>query len=91
MHGGKRSGAGRKTGSQNKTTAEIRDYAREYSEAAIKALVAVMESEGTPAAAKVSAANSLLDRAHGKPSQSLDIEHSGAASFNLIITRRIIG
>jgi hypothetical protein len=73
-HGGKRPGAGRPKGSPNKATADIRDAAQLYTEQAIATLVEVMVSSEHPAAARVSAANSLLDRGYGKPKQSLDVE-----------------
>jgi hypothetical protein len=40
-----------------------------------RALVVVMNDSAAPAAARVSAANALLDRGHGKPRQAL--EHGG--------------
>ncbi|MBB4642358.1 hypothetical protein HNQ99_002683 [Rhizorhapis suberifaciens] len=65
---------GRVKGVPNKATREIKAIAQQYSVKAVKALVEVMES-GESEAARVSAANAILDRAYGKPSQS--VEHSG--------------
>lgn len=76
-HGGKREGAGRPAGSPNKATAKIRDIARQYTEQAIQALVDVLANEREPAAARVSAANSLLDRGYGKPSNVLNGDEDG--------------
>lgn len=56
----------RTKGTPNKATAEVRAYAQQYSETAIEALVTIMEV-GESEAARVSAANAILDRAHGKP------------------------
>lgn len=72
--GGKREGAGRPSGAVNKATASIRDAAQEYSEEALAVLVSVMNTTTESAAARVAAANSVLDRAHGKPTQSVDLD-----------------
>ena len=70
-HGGARKGAGRKKGSVNKSTAEIKAYAQQYSEAAIDKLKELMTNPDTPAATQRAAANDLLDRGHGKPAQAV--------------------
>lgn len=63
---------GRQKGTLNKATRDIRDAAQEYSEKALKALVGVMTSSDSDAA-RVAAANAILDRAHGKPAQALKV------------------
>lgn len=72
--GGARSGAGRPKGSKNKLSrtqkATISELASKHTEAALETLVEIMESDLAPAAARVSAANSVLDRAYGKPVQA---------------------
>lgn len=68
--GGKRTGAGRPKGAVSKATADIREAAQEYTELALRVLVEVA-SEGDSAAARVAAANAILDRGHGKPKQAL--------------------
>lgn len=75
--GGARSGAGRPKGAVNKATADIKEAASEYSDAALKVLVRVMNDKEAPAAAQVAAANAVLDRAHGKPKQALDVDAKG--------------
>lgn len=72
-HGGARPGAGRKVGVPNKVAREIAEAAKEYSEAALSVLADVMMT-GDSAAARVAAANSILDRAHGKPRQSVEVD-----------------
>ena len=72
--GGPKTG-GRTKGTPNKATASVRDVAKEYTSDAIATLVEVMQDKQAPSAARVSAANSILDRAHGKAPQA--IEHSG--------------
>ncbi len=47
----------------------IRDLARQYTRAAVDTLVSVMENADAPAAARIAAANSLLDRGWGKATQ----------------------
>jgi hypothetical protein len=59
-----------------KTPTEIRSLARSHTEAAINALVGVMQNS-TSDPAKVAAANSLLDRGWGKPAQPVDGDGEG--------------
>ena len=61
---------GRKKGSLNKATAEVKKAAQEHTEAALKVLVEVAEN-GESEAARVSAANAILDRGHGRPAQAI--------------------
>lgn len=68
--GGKRQGAGRKPGSINKATHEIKEAAREYSADALKRLVHLM-SKAQSESAQVAACKEILDRAWGKSTQVL--------------------
>ena len=76
--GGMREGAGRPKGSRSAATRQVQerisDLAKQHSDTAVKALASIAEN-GVSEAARVSAANSLLDRAYGKPVQAM--EHSG--------------
>jgi hypothetical protein len=78
QRGGKRPGAGRKKGSRAVATVEqgatLADLARAHTADALAALVKVLK-EGESEAARVTAANAILDRGFGKPTQSH--EHSG--------------
>lgn len=74
--GGKRPGSGRKKGAPNKATAELKQLASEYTEGAVKTLVEVMQDREAPAPARIAAANSLLDRSHGKPRQEIELSSS---------------
>ena len=69
-HGGLREGAGRPSGSTNKSCPEqsqrLSELAKTYTEEALQTLVDVARN-GRTDAARVSAANALLDRAYGKP------------------------
>lgn len=71
--GGKREGAGRPKGAANKATADIREAAQQYTDEALLVLAEVMR-EGDSAAARVAAANAILDRGHGKPRQTIDAD-----------------
>lgn len=67
MAKGKKTG-GRKAGTPNKATAEIKDIAKQHGPAAIARLADLMMT-ATSEAAQVAAANSLLDRGYGKAAQ----------------------
>lgn len=69
---------------------EIRSLARSHTETAIKTLVGVMNQEKSPAAARVSAAQALLDRGWGKPTQPIDGDGEGGAIKIERIIREIV-
>lgn len=73
-HGGSRPGAGRKPGKVGAAKRALADMAKDHAQAALASLVQIATA-GESEAARVSAANAILDRAYGKPPQSL--EHSG--------------
>ncbi|OCJ12480.1 hypothetical protein A6U86_05515 [Rhizobium sp. AC27/96] len=77
--GGRRQGAGRPQGARSRATkthkATLSDLAREHTSVALTALVDIAKG-GESESARVSAANALLDRAYGKPTQAH--EHKGA-------------
>jgi membrane-bound lytic murein transglycosylase B len=58
-----------------KAPTEIRSLARAHTEAALRTLVGVMNQDEAPPAARVAAANSLLDRGWGKAEQRIEGEH----------------
>lgn len=60
---------GRKRGTPNKVTADVRALAQRYGADALEVLASIMSDEGEPAAARVSAAKEILDRAYGKSPQ----------------------
>ena len=86
--GGARPGAGRKKGTPNKATADIRAAAQEYTDQALSVLVQIATA-GESEAARVAAANSILDRAHGKPRQSVEVEADVTATVRKI-ERKIV-
>ena len=77
MRGGFRDGAGRPAGVSNKSSPKqsqrLSELAKTYTEEALDTLVDVARN-GRTDAARVSAANALLDRAYGKPAVKEDKE-----------------
>ena len=59
-------------GGRPKILADVRELARAHTTSAMNALVQIVEDENAPPAARVTAANSLLDRAYGKPEAKID-------------------
>ena len=72
--GGKRLGSGRKPGSKNKATIDLKAMAQPYSKEAIGVLVEIMRDEEAPATVRVNAADKLLDRGHGKPAVAIEVD-----------------
>jgi Family of unknown function (DUF5681) len=66
-------------GGRPKVVAEVKELAREHTTEAIQTLVSIMANPKSPPAARVSAANALLDRGYGKPPQHLTGE--GGTSY----------
>jgi hypothetical protein len=58
-----------------KTPLEIKSLARKHTETALNVLAGIMNEPKAPHAARVSAAQALLDRGWGKPDQKLEAEH----------------
>ncbi len=71
-----------------KAPAEIRSLARAHTASAIKTLVGIMLQAKAPSAARVSAANALLDRGWGKAPQTVNV---GADSSMATLMERIDG
>jgi hypothetical protein len=67
-HGGKRTRSGRKPGATSLAKRDLAAMAKEHVETALAVLVEIATS-GQGESARVTAANSLLDRAYGKPIQ----------------------
>lgn len=62
-----------------KTPTDIRSLARGHTEGAIATLASIMHATDAPQAARVAAANSLLDRGWGKAPQPVDGDGEGGA------------
>ena len=63
-------------GSTARQITDVRDAARQHTLAAVQTLASVMEDLEAPHSARVAAANSLLDRGHGKATQHIAAEAS---------------
>jgi len=74
---------GRKAGTPNKATADIKAAAQAYTEDALATLAQIMKA-GESEAVRVAAANSILDRGLGKPRQSVDLDAQVKADFSTI-------
>jgi hypothetical protein len=61
-----------------KSLTEIRSLARSHSRTAVNVLAGIMSSKDATAAARVSAANAILDRGWGKATQPLENGDDGA-------------
>jgi hypothetical protein len=68
-----------------KSLTEIRSLARSHTDAAVNALLGIMNQTDAPPAARVSAANSILDRGWGKPAQPLSGD-DGEGPVQLTVT-----
>lgn len=62
---------GRKIGTPNKATSDIKALAQQYSEEAVNSLVEIMRDGSAPHASRVAAAKDILDRGHGKATQPI--------------------
>jgi hypothetical protein len=65
--------------SMSKTLTEIRSLARSHTRTAVNVLVGVMRCKDATPAARVSAANAILDRGWGKATQPLESGDDGGA------------
>jgi hypothetical protein len=73
-----------------KTITEIRSMARSHTRTALNVLVGVMRSKDATAAARVSAANAILDRGWGKAAQAIENGDGGALELIHRIERVIV-
>ncbi|MCL2658064.1 MAG: hypothetical protein FWD62_11745 [Betaproteobacteria bacterium] len=76
---GKKTG-GRKAGTANIATREIKALASPHGPGAVAVLADIMNDESAPPAARISAANALLDRGFGKPQQAVEVTGDGIAT-----------
>ena len=73
-----------------KTRTEIRALARSHTRTAVSVLVVIMRSKDATAAARVSAANAILDRGWGKATQPHERGDDAAREPIQIIERTIV-
>ncbi len=76
--------------SRARTLTEIRSLARSHTRTAIRVLVGVMRSEDATPAARVSAANAILDRGWGKAAQPVENGEDGVLELIHRIERIIV-
>jgi len=82
--------SGRKKGGTNKIGSDVRELAQLHTPAAIAVLADVMNDAQAPSAARVMAANALLDRGHGKAPQAITGPEAPPVNVNLEIVRQRI-
>ena len=89
-HGGAREGAGRKPGvvSQAKTT--LAENARQHGPAIIETLYQIMIDKEEAASARISAANSLLDRGYGRPIATKEVTGKDGGAIEHAIKAKIV-
>ena len=76
--------------SKARTLTEIRSLARSHTRTAINVLVGVMRSDEATPAARVAAANAILDRGWGKVAQPLENSEDGVLELIHRIERIIV-
>jgi hypothetical protein len=69
--------------------AALKELCRAKTAAAIATLAEIMGNKKAPAAARVAAANAILDRGYGKPAQAIVGPDGGPVQFQAI-ERRIV-
>jgi hypothetical protein len=84
-----RAPARRKTSSAH-TLTEIRSLARSHTRTALRVLVGIMRSDDATPAARVSAANAILDRGWGKAAQPIENGEGGVLELIHRIERIIV-
>lgn len=84
QHGGKRERAGRPKGAVNKATADVKAAAQRYTSDAIETLAQIMRTSGSDAA-RVQAADKLLDRGYGKAAQSVAVDGNVTLTLSQLI------
>lgn len=71
------------------TPSEVKSIARGYTQTALQTLAGIMTNEDVPAAARVTAAEAILSRGWGKPTQPISGEGEDGAlvpfSVNVVI------
>jgi hypothetical protein len=72
-----------------KSLTEIRSLARSHTKTALNVLVGIMRSKDATAAARVSAANAILDRGWGKATQPVGNDDGPLELIHRIETRNV--
>lgn len=88
--GGARKGAGRKPGVVSQAKLTLAEQARIYGPDLIKALYQIAMDEEAPPNARVSAANSILDRAYGKPLNAMEVTGKDGGAIEHTVKARVV-
>ena len=82
---------GRKKGSKNKVTLEVKELAAPYGPKALKVLASIMEDEEANPSYRIAAGKEILDRAYGKAPQHVEQSHQfkDEGMSDLEVARRI--
>lgn len=80
--GGRRPGAGRPIGSPNKLTRPFKELAALHGEECLSVLVQLRD-HAEAEQVRLAAANSLLDRAYGKPRQEVGLSDDGKVTVTI--------
>ena len=73
-----------------KTPADIRSLARNHTAKALSTLASIMNQRKAPAAARVAAAQALLDRGWGKPTQPVDMRPEDERDLSELSTAELL-
>lgn len=73
---------GRKKGSLNKATADVKAHAQKYTTEAVETLAKLMRSAESETA-RAAACQQILDRGHGKPAQAHTGEGGGPIALGI--------
>lgn len=73
-------------GGRPKEAGEVKELARAHTAEAIKTLASIMRAKRTPSAARVAAANALLDRGWGKAPQAITGEDGGPVQVDISLS-----
>lgn len=91
-HGGRRPGAGRPPGTLDRATkaqkGTLEELARQYTQTALDVLIEVARN-GESESARVTAANSLLDRAYGRARQSIEYVQLDPATLDKLTDEQL--
>jgi hypothetical protein len=91
--GGPRPGSGRPRGSKDKATrqagATLGELARAHTAEALQAILSTLRNTDSDTA-RIAAANALLDRGYGKPSQSVDHKNSDGSFSPALMTAEVV-
>lgn len=75
----------RTKGAKDKQTLDVKELAQDYTADAVSILATIMKDAEEAAPARVAAAKELLDRGHGKPKQTMDVDANVKATVTQVV------